>query len=170
MSFAPFDQFPVAPRPLASCQCWLAGAHGPSVPLLRAFLSTASAQPPTNRLLGPVRSTSSERAPSLGQSSESQRTLVPSPGCPASPASGRLHGGRARTPDERPPPRRWVRPRPSPTQARASATGGFEASSSTTGQQVEAGGQVAVLRKAVQDLLASACIPCKSINTCGSAV
>ena len=33
---------------------------------------------------------------------------------------------RARAPDERPPPRRRVRTGPIPTQARASATGGFE--------------------------------------------
>jgi hypothetical protein len=44
-----------------------------------------------HRLLGPERSTSSERAPSLGPPSESQRTRrsvgqLPSPGCPASPA------------------------------------------------------------------------------------
>jgi hypothetical protein len=48
-------------------------------------------QPPPSSLLGPVRPTSSGPAPSLGQPSEFQRTRVPSPGCPASPASGRFH-------------------------------------------------------------------------------
>ncbi len=135
LSFAPFGQFPMAHRPLASC--WLAGGS-------RAICTPACEsgpfprRPPPNRLIEPARPTSTssrERAPSLGLPSESRRTRVNAPACPASPASGRLHHRRACAPDERTPPRLRVRPRlrlPSPTQARASATG-----ASSTGPQIE---------------------------------
>ncbi len=98
-------------------------AYGPSVPLLeRPGPALIDSRPPAAS--GPSDHRPNQRAPILGPS-ESQRARGPSLGCPASPASGH----RPNQPDQRPgptersPPRRRVRPRPIPTQARASATG-----------------------------------------------
>ncbi len=121
LSFAPFGQFPVAHRP--SVPCWLAGgSRAVSTLLVRPGL------PSSNRLLGPARPTS-KRA-SLGPR-PAVRIPAPVPGsrrqaAPHHRPPAAFTAIWARAPDERPPPRRRVRPRPIPTQARVSATGGFE--------------------------------------------
>jgi hypothetical protein len=129
MSFAPYGQFLVARRPsLVGSQ----EAHGPSIPLLvrpglpkarRGSPSTASAQPPTrasayNVQASEPRASARRPSPSVPWS---RRQAAPHHRPPAS-----FSTSWASAPDERPPPRRRVLPRPIPTQTRASATGGFK--------------------------------------------
>jgi hypothetical protein len=66
-------------------------SHWPSVLLLvrPGLPSTASAQPPTRASASNVKA--SEHRALARRLSPSAGTRVPSPGCPASPASGRLH-------------------------------------------------------------------------------
>jgi hypothetical protein len=111
VSFAPFGQYV---------------AHRPSVPLLvrPGLPSTASAQPSTRASASNVKRASLEPPPAV-------RVPPPVPGSrhQAAPHHRPLAAfttSRARPPDERPPPRRRVRQRSIPTQARTSATGGFE--------------------------------------------
>jgi hypothetical protein len=89
VSFAPFGQYPVAHgRP--SVPCWLAGgSQAVSTPACEAGPSLDGLRPTAysgQRVQRP-----SERASRFRPPSESQRTRVPSPGCPASPAFSRLH-------------------------------------------------------------------------------
>ncbi len=106
-------------------------AHGPSVPrwlaggsravstpaFVRPGLpSTASAQPPTRASASNVQA--SEPRASARRPSPSAGTRVPSPGCPASPATGRFHyqpGPRAgRAPSTAPPGPPEADPDPGP--------------------------------------------------------
>jgi hypothetical protein len=130
LSFVPFGQFPVAHRP--SVPCWLArGSRAVSTAACEARPSLDGLCP--TAYSGQRVQCPSERASSLSPPSESQRRY-PGPAARLSriPGWSRLHYQPARAPDAPPgppeadPPRRRVRPRPIPTQARASATGGFE--------------------------------------------
>ena len=121
LSFSPFGQYPGAHRP--SVPRWLAGgSRAVSTPACVAGPSLV--QPPTRASASNVQA--SEPRASARRPSPSAGTRVPSPGCPHHRPPAAFTASRARAPDERPPPRRRVRPRPIPTQARASATGGFE--------------------------------------------
>ena len=86
LSFAPFGQYPVAHRP--SVPRWLAGGlRAVSTPACVAGPSLV--RPPTRASASNVQA--SEPRASARRPSPSAGTRVPSPGCPASPATGRLH-------------------------------------------------------------------------------
>ena len=86
LSFAPFGQYPVAHRP--SVPRWLAGgSRAVSTPACVAGPSLV--RPPPRASASNVQA--SEPRASARRPSPSAGTRVPSPGCPASPATGRLH-------------------------------------------------------------------------------
>jgi hypothetical protein len=86
LSFAPFGQYPVAHRP--SVPCWLAGgSRAVSTPACVAGPSLV--RPPPRVSAFNVQA--SEPRASARRPSPSAGARVPSPGCPVSPATGRLH-------------------------------------------------------------------------------
>ncbi len=123
LSFAPFGQYPVAHRP--SVTCWLAGgSRAVSTPACVAGPSLV--RPPPRVSASNVQA--SEPRASARRPSPSAGARVPSPGCPVSPATGRLHyqpGPRpGRAPSTAPPAARGrSRPRPAPPPQGASSTG-----------------------------------------------
>ena len=98
-------------------------AHGPSVPRGRMSGLARDGHRLATAVSGPRNQRPSQRAPgpepskSLHSSALHHRPSV---------AFGRLHRQPGPRPAKRPPPRSRFRPGPIPTQARASATGGFE--------------------------------------------
>ena len=120
LSFAPFGQYPVAHRP--SVPRWLAGgSRAVSTPACVAGPSLV--RPPPRASASNVQS--SEPRASARRPSPSAGTRVPSPGCPASQATGRLHYQPARAPIHRAAgsSRGRSRPRPAPPPQGASSTG-----------------------------------------------
>jgi hypothetical protein len=105
---------------------WAPAADGSPVRL--PHLLVRQDLPSSNRLLGPARPTS-KKASFEPRPAVRVPAPVPGPRHQAAPhhrPPAAFTTSRARAPDERPPPRCRVRPRPIPTQARASAPGGFE--------------------------------------------
>jgi hypothetical protein len=88
LSFAPFGQYPVAHGP--SVPRWLAGgSRAVSTPACKAGHSLV--QPPPRASASNVQASEPRASGCRPSPSAGHGTRVPSPGCPASPATGRLH-------------------------------------------------------------------------------
>ena len=128
LSFAPFGQYPVAHRP--SVPRWLAGgSRAVSTPACVAGPSLV--RPPPRASASNVQASEPQASESARRPSPSAGTRVPSSGCPASPATGRLHyqpGPRpGRAPSTAPPGPPEADPDPGPRLRHRGA--------SSTGQQ-----------------------------------